>query len=352
MKFIAMRNANIDSGNYNESIGGNYNDNRKNYELKIYGCLMIVNKVDKGLIQLDLQSYHELLSQMEKSANYTSSREIKKLNDFEKNTGIDLKSILQKVKNKDLNNLTDEELVVQIDPQGLQEPILIPSNNLDKEKNLQMSQNLSYQQLKESLSKRDYTLLIDKSASMIIKDQLGNRSRWDAIKESTLGLAALIHDYDSDGIKIYLFSSRFDSYDNVDEQKVVEIFKKNKPLGTTNLAAALDDALNDYFNRKQQGKVKEKGEIFLVVTDGLPDNGEKVKEVIMKATRKVEHETEIGISFLLVGSDPDATKFLTSLDNNWKDFEAKYDICDFLNLKDFNLGNVTPEQLLINALND
>src|SRR4028118_1782481 len=100
------------------------------------------------------------------------------------------------------------------------------------------------------LEDRDYTLIIDKSGSMSIKDQPGGKSRWNVMQESTLAIASKCEEFDPDGITVYLFSGRFKRYDNVTANKVIQIFKENEPSGRTDLARVLQDATENYFKRK------------------------------------------------------------------------------------------------------
>ncbi|HBE34503.1 MAG TPA: hypothetical protein DD990_25215, partial [Cyanobacteria bacterium UBA11368] len=86
------------------------------------------------------------------------------------------------------------------------------------------------------LENRDYTLIIDKSGSMSVKDQPGGKSRWEVMQESTLALASKCEELDPDGITVYLFSGRFKRYDNVTSTKVSQIFQENEPSGRTDLA--------------------------------------------------------------------------------------------------------------------
>ncbi|MFM9158235.1 MAG: VWA domain-containing protein, partial [Dolichospermum sp.] len=137
------------------------------------------------------------------------------------------------------------------------------------------------------LENRDYTLIIDKSGSMATPDQKGGRSRWVAAQESTLALASKCEQLDPDGITIYLFSGKFKRYENVTSAKVSQIFKENDPSGTTDLAGVLQDALNNYFQRKAAGQTKPNGETILVITDGEPDDRKAVFEVIIQATRQM-----------------------------------------------------------------
>jgi uncharacterized protein with von Willebrand factor type A (vWA) domain len=120
------------------------------------------------------------------------------------------------------------------------------------------------------LEQRDYTLIIDKSGSMSLRDQLGGKSRWEVMQESTLALASKCEELDPDGITVYLFSGRFKRYDNVTSSKVAQIFKENEPSGRTDLASVLQDATNNYFQHKAAGQTKPNGETILVVTDGEP----------------------------------------------------------------------------------
>ena len=109
------------------------------------------------------------------------------------------------------------------------------------------------------MSDRDYTLIIDKSGSMSTPDQVGGRSRWEIAQESTLALARKAEQFDPDGITVYVFSGRFKRYENVTSAKVAQIFQENDPAGTTNLAGVLQDALNNYFQRKASGQTKPNG---------------------------------------------------------------------------------------------
>ncbi|TBR60824.1 VWA domain-containing protein [Westiellopsis prolifica IICB1] len=200
------------------------------------------------------------------------------------------------------------------------------------------------------MSDRDYTLIIDKSGSMSTPDQVGGRSRWEIAQESTLALARKCEQFDPDGITVYLFSGRFKRYDDVTSAKVAQIFLENDPSGTTNLAGVLQDATNNYFQRKAAGKTKANGETILVITDGEPDDRKAVFEVIISATRQMERDEELGISIIQVGNDAQATKFLKALDDQMQSVGAKFDICDTITLDD--MEDMSLADVLMNAVTD
>jgi uncharacterized protein with von Willebrand factor type A (vWA) domain len=200
------------------------------------------------------------------------------------------------------------------------------------------------------LENRDYTLIIDKSGSMSTKDQLGGKSRWQVMQESALALASKCEELDPDGITVYTFSGRFKRYENVTANKVSQIFKENEPSGRTDLTGVLQDALNDYFRRKAAGKTKASGETILVVTDGEPDDRKSVMQAIVEASRRMERDEELAISFIQVGTDLDATRFLRALDDELTNAGAKFDIVDTVTLDD--MEEMTLSEILLNAIVD
>ncbi|WP_413174089.1 vWA domain-containing protein [Anabaena azotica] len=200
------------------------------------------------------------------------------------------------------------------------------------------------------LENRDYTLIIDKSGSMATADQKGGRTRWSAAQESTFALASKCEQFDSDGITVYLFSGRFKRYENVNSSKVVQIFQENDPSGTTDLAGVLKHATDDYFQRKSNGQIKPNGELILVVTDGEPDDRKAVMKVIIETSRRMDRDEELGISFIQVGSDANATRFLKILDDELQSAGAKFDICDTITMED--MEDMSLSEVLLNAIND
>ena len=200
------------------------------------------------------------------------------------------------------------------------------------------------------LEDRDYTLIIDKSGSMSTPDQVGGRSRWQAAQESTLAVARKCEQFDPDGITLYLFSGRFKRFDNVTSSKVAQIFQENDPSGTTDLAGVLKHATDSYLQRKSSGQTKANGETILVITDGEPDDRKAVMRVIIEATRHIDRDEELAISFIQVGNDQTATKFLKVLDDELQSAGAKFDICDTVTLDD--MEGMTLTEVLLNAIND
>jgi uncharacterized protein with von Willebrand factor type A (vWA) domain len=200
------------------------------------------------------------------------------------------------------------------------------------------------------LENRDYTLIIDKSGSMATPDQKGGRTRWVAAEESTFALASKCEQFDPDGITIYTFSGRFKRYENVTSSKVMQVFRENDPSGTTDLASVLKHATDNYFQRKTAGETKPNGETILVITDGEPDDRKAVMKVIIEASRRIDRDEELAISFIQVGTDANATRFLKVLDDELQSAGAKFDICDTITMEEMEEYSLS--EVLLNAIID
>ncbi|MBE9213192.1 VWA domain-containing protein [Plectonema cf. radiosum LEGE 06105] len=200
------------------------------------------------------------------------------------------------------------------------------------------------------LENRDYTLIIDKSGSMATPDQKGGRTRWVAAEESTFALATKCEEFDPDGITVYTFSGRFKRYENVTSAKVMQIFQENDPSGTTDLASVLKHSTDNYFQRKAAGETKPNGETILVITDGEPDDRKAVMKTIIEASRRMDRDEELAISFIQVGKDAQATRFLKVLDDELQSAGAKFDICDTITMDD--MEDYSLSEVLLNAIVD
>ena len=197
---------------------------------------------------------------------------------------------------------------------------------------------------------RDYTLLIDKSQSMSTQDQPNGKSRWEVAKESTYALAKECETYDPDGMTVYLFSSRFKRYYNVTSDQVNEIYAENDPMGKTDLLSVLDDAVENYFQRKAVGQTKANGETFLIITDGEPEDRKGVMRLIIETSRRVDRDHELGISLIQVGDDQKVTEYLKALDDQLLEAGAQFDIVDTITMAE--MGNSSLSDVLLKALTD
>ncbi|MBD2482567.1 VWA domain-containing protein [Planktothrix sp. FACHB-1365] len=202
------------------------------------------------------------------------------------------------------------------------------------------------------LENRDYTLIIDKSGTMARKDCEGGRSRWEMMQETTFALASKCEQFDQDGITVYTFSTQFRRYDHVTASKVEQIFNENEPVGRTEMAKVLQDALENYFQLKKQGQAKLGGETIIVVTDGQPDHPQAVIQTIIEATQKIDRDEELAISFIQIGHDTEATQFLKTLDDDLQSAGARFDIVHTITIDEIEQEGISLKEVLIRAITD
>jgi hypothetical protein len=111
----------------------------------------------------------------------------------------------------------------------------------------------------------------------------------------------------------------------------------------------LQDALNNFFQRKKAGEVKT-GETILIITDGEPDDRRSVFEVIIEATKRMTTDEELALSFIQVGRDRNATDFLKALDDKLQSIGAAFDIVDTVTVSD--MEDMTISEVLLSAISD
>lgn len=213
-----------------------------------------------------------------------------------------------------------------------------------------------------NLIDRDFTVIVDRSTSMDEREHANNpRTRWLACQEATIGVARECNKYDPDGITVYAFGTNFHRFDNTTEDKVKEIFTQLKPNGSTKLHLVLEDAFfgpSGYITRKKAGQAKKNGELFVVVTDGEPDDKKAVADVIIRASHQLTSDRECNITFVQVGDSEGAKKFLSNLDDELEAPEgqqgnakwAKYDIVDTLTID--QLGGKDLTEVLVAAVTE
>lgn len=205
--------------------------------------------------------------------------------------------------------------------------------------------------MNENLQNRDYVIIIDKSGSMAGTDTPTGQSRFKYVEESTVAIATTLEQYDPDGITVIPFAGGFKVYDNTTAVKVADVFKENQPMGGTMLAAPLKAVFELYLAAKKAGTTKANGMIVLVITDGQPSDGKEAAKAISDFTQKLDNgDGEFGLTFIQVGHDAEATRFLKSLDDDLVTAGAKFDIVDTKTIDEVEQIGLT--ETLLAALND
>lgn len=182
--------------------------------------------------------------------------------------------------------------------------------------------------LKKEALARQYVLLIDKSASMQSPDGAG--TRWSSTELAVRGMVDAVFKYDIDhSIPVFLFGDRVDDIGELtDSSQVLQLFKEYQPDGrSTNLAAGLQAALSKYLGSKRENYEYVPGTTVIIFTDGKPDSEgavrDYIKEIVDPSKGYISNHEELALSFIQVGDDAGASKFLKGLDDGFAP-----DICD------------------------
>ncbi|KAI4131099.1 MAG: hypothetical protein LQ338_001420 [Usnochroma carphineum] len=169
----------------------------------------------------------------------------------------------------------------------------------------------------ERLRNYDTFFLIDDSASM--------EPRWHTTARVLANIVSIAVKYDDDGVDVKFFNKRIDKKERTNlntTEKVMALFAKNTPpRGGTLTADELEEVLNDFIVRYRRDP-DIKGLNLIVLTDGEPDPGQDVEEVLKEYATALKdagaHRFKVGVQFVQIGGDERARKFLKLLDDELK----------------------------------
>lgn len=178
---------------------------------------------------------------------------------------------------------------------------------------------------------RDYTIIVDRSASMKLK------GRWKEAEAACQALCEATVKADADGMTLYFFSSHsktskgetpsFTKYEDITTgAEIMEQFtsKTNEPHGGTDLVTVLKDALPPPGSKPAS---------ILVITDGSPDDKDAVAVLIKDTANALKTPTDLFLTILQVGDDAKGDEYLIELDEGLDKLGCKIDIVDVLGHK-------------------
>jgi hypothetical protein len=141
-------------------------------------------------------------------------------------------------------------------------------------------------------------------------------SRWQWCSEQTDLLGKQLQNTLKDQLKVVVFSESFKEYKNVDLSSVPTFFSGTRPGGVTNATAALRSQLRGYFAARDRKNGEVRPLLVAIITDGSPDDPNSLRQTVIDATKKMHNPSEIAITFLQVGVDPKASRYLRELDHD------------------------------------
>lgn len=165
------------------------------------------------------------------------------------------------------------------------------------------------------LRRYDTVFIVDDSDSMA-------GPHWFTASNVLAKIAPIAVSYDGDGVDVRFFNAypKDEERLNLDSaDRVMELFKKVTPDGTTPTADVLEDELNQYLAKFREKRNRKRLNL-IVLTDGQPDDVQAVEDVIVKYANELKelkaHPLQVGVQFVQIGGDEDASNFLRGLDDD------------------------------------
>ena len=161
----------------------------------------------------------------------------------------------------------------------------------------------------------DTVFLVDDSNSMA-------GPRWSTTCDVMAKITPIAVSYDGDGVDVRFFNAYVEDEERLNlgsANQVMELFKKVIPDGPTPTADVLEDELNQYLAKFREKRNRKRLNL-IVLTDGEPDDVQAVEEVIVKYANELKelkaHPLQVGVQFVQIGGDEDASEFLRGLDDD------------------------------------
>lgn len=204
------------------------------------------------------------------------------------------------------------------------------------------------------LENYDIVIILDDSYSMLVADGKGRRTRWDQAWDALATLVGVGTRYDRDGIEIHFLNER-KADRTVKSEADLQRLRKEVPVpgrdSYTPTGDVLDTLLLEYRRKAgdSPGSTGVRKRIFLVITDGAAtdDPRDGIIDAAKFFQRKSFPRDQVGIQFIQVGNDLEATKFLEELDTDlMEENEDARDIVDTIK----SSGNDLRGDALIKAL--
>mmetsp|Transcript_9895 Transcript_9895/g.22235 ORF Transcript_9895/g.22235 Transcript_9895/m.22235 type:complete len:406 (-) Transcript_9895:149-1366(-) len=143
-------------------------------------------------------------------------------------------------------------------------------------------------------------------------------TRWEKAVFAMNGIVAQVSQIDPDGVDVVCFPGSggeggmgYDIYRNVKDTKGLEaLVTAHEPKGDCKMGQAMDVVLKEAFERGFDGRPCS----VLVLTAGRPSDHEALSKSLADAAKKVNKDADLTITFVQVGDDEWAEKYLNQLD--------------------------------------
>ncbi len=184
---------------------------------------------------------------------------------------------------------------------------------------------VSEEEKEKRIGDYDVVVVIDTSGSMGFNLSSEPATKWEWCSNYIHTFAQKMRPYIKGGIKIVTFNASYNVESHCTPERVEEIFASTTPRGGTDMGSPLNEVFKEHFDGPRDRPL-----LVAVLTDGMPNLGPKVEDVIIDATRNMRSPKEIRMTFLEIGEEFDGRNLIKLLDDYLVYEGAKYDIVDSL----------------------
>lgn len=166
------------------------------------------------------------------------------------------------------------------------------------------------------LRRYDVMILVDDSASMY--------DLWREAEQALAGIADIVVRYDADGVDVYFLNSQQYLQGAKDSGSIRELFQYVGPVGeSTPTEVRVEELLSPYIDACEQAKrgggTLPKPLNLLILTDGAADDPDTLAYTLTGFAKRLDDIhvplSQLGVQFIQVGNDPEATAALRELDD-------------------------------------
>lgn len=186
--------------------------------------------------------------------------------------------------------------------------------------------------LLENLCRYRTVFLIDDSCSM------SSNGLWKEARDALSGVAATAVQYAREGIDIYFLNTNTHLRHARTTREVNDLFGVVQPTGActpieARLEALITHHLDEFEYHRTRGLPSIKPMNLVIITDGVTDDPDSLINTILNVGSRLEEQNhplnQIGIQFIQIGDNPEATQFLKHLDDDLvKSYRIKRDFVD------------------------
>lgn len=168
-------------------------------------------------------------------------------------------------------------------------------------------------------------VLVDRSDSMKAGLGIGpgDISRWTWCEQQLKDLTKFCQGKLAGGITIIPFNDVYQVLPNCCSKDLEYMYDNVIPEGSTNIYNPLQAVISEQLRTAAADRVPM---LIVILTDGLPNQGDPLDSLIMDATKKIDSPTDLVITFFQIGKTLESDELLERLDKELVSSGASMDI--------------------------